>query len=97
MTQGESRLSRSIISKLCQLPDTFAWKNHASEFTPAGLPDIICVHKGRFYGFETKMPGKEENVSAVQRLMHDLLRRAGGRVYVVHSPAEAITHILNDP
>ena len=97
MTQPESRLSRSIISKLMTIPEVFAWKNHGSEFTMAGLPDIFVIYRGRFIGLEVKMPGKKDDVSDTQQYVHQRLREAGARVYVVSSIAEAVACIRLNP
>lgn len=87
--QRESRLSSKIIKELNKHPGIFCWKNHGSEFTLAGLPDIIGVGEGMFFGLEVKLPESRENVSPVQRHVHHQLRSAGGFVAVVCSVAEA--------
>jgi len=97
VTQRESRLSRSILAKLAAEPEVFAWKNHGSEFTMAGLPDIIVCYRGRFIGLEVKNPGEKHKVSAVQELVHRMIRDAGGKVYVVSSVAEAVACIRLNP
>jgi len=91
--QAESKLSGRIIQKLNQQPDTFAWKNHGSQFTLGGLPDIIVCSQGLFIALEVKMPGQRDNVSPVQQVVHQQLREAGGRVHVVSSIAEAVNAI----
>jgi hypothetical protein len=79
------------------MPHTFAWKNHGSEFTLAGLPDIVVCHRGLFIALEVKMPGKQDNVSPVQQVVHQQLREAGGRVHVVSSIAAAVLAIQTLP
>lgn len=90
MTQRESRLSHKIVVALNRLEETWAFKVHASEFTPAGVPDILCCHRGRFVGFETKLPESRGNVSPRQQYVHSLIRDARGVVYVVCSVKEAL-------
>lgn len=68
----------------------FCFKVHGSEFMTAGLPDIIACVDGYFVGFETKMPGKEKNLSPRQRHVHTEIRAALGLVYVVSSMSQAI-------
>jgi Holliday junction resolvase len=92
MTQAESRVSKSIIDAL-RGKKVFAWKVHGSPLTPAGLPDIIACVEGYFLGFETKMPGKRSNVSEVQKLRHEEIRAAGGEVFVVCGPKEAVAKL----
>lgn len=36
------------------VPGCFAWKEHGGMYGTAGIPDIICCYRGRFYGFEVK-------------------------------------------
>lgn len=93
MSQPESRLSRRIIAELNRQSETFAWKNHGSEFTVAGLPDIIVCHKGLFYAFEVKLPGREGNVSATQAYIHDKIKQAGGGVFVITSIQQALERL----
>jgi Holliday junction resolvase len=68
----------------------FCFKVHGSEHMMAGLPDIVACVDGRFVGFETKMPGKEEDTSPRQEYVHGLIRRAQGEVYVVTSVIQAL-------
>lgn len=56
----------------------------------AGLPDIICCAEGMYIGLETKMPESRNNVSARQVYVHNQIYLAGGKVYVVCDPAEAV-------
>jgi len=91
--QSESKLSSRIIKALNRQPETFAWKNHGSQFTLGGLPDIIVCSRGLFIGLEVKMPGLKDNVSPVQQVVHQQLRAAGGRVHVISSIDEALSAI----
>ena len=43
--------------------------------------DFVGCHKGRFFGVETKRPGKK--ITARQRLTADAMTAAGGQVFVV--------------
>lgn len=88
MGQRESKLSRRIMEKL-RSEKVFCFKIHGSEFMMAGLPDIVGCYQGFFVAVETKNPGKEDNVSAVQQMVHNKIRRAGGIVVVSSSPSDA--------
>ena len=92
-TQPESKLSRQITKKLKAMPAVWCFKVHGSRYMPAGLPDIIGCANGQFFGIETKMPGKEDNTSPRQELMHERIREAGGRVLVATSVAEAVDFV----
>lgn len=89
MAQAESRLSREIMATL-RAYGYFCFKVHGSEHMMAGLPDIIVCANGLFIGLETKMPDKRENTSARQDYVHDQIRLAGGRAFVVTRVDEAL-------
>lgn len=95
--QSESKLSNRIIKALNRQSETFAWKNHGSQFTLGGLPDIIVCHRGLFVALEVKMPGLKDNVSPVQQVVHQQLRQAGGRVHVISSIDEALEAVYKLP
>ena len=87
MTQRESRLSTQILAEL-RARGAFCFKVHGGPTMMAGLPDIIGCYRGRFFGIETKL---DTRVSVRQAYVHGLIERAGGRVVVAHSVAEALT------
>jgi hypothetical protein len=93
MTQPESRLSRQIMAGI-RMRGWFCNKNHGSEFTMAGLPDITVCAEGVFVALETKMPDKRDNTSERQKYVMSKIRAAGGTAEVVTSPEEAIAVIL---
>jgi len=92
MAQPEARLSRDIQAAL-RAKRWWCFKVHGSEMMMAGLPDIVGVAEGMFFGVETKMPAKRDNVSERQRYVHGKIRAAGGFVIVACSPGEAVTKI----
>lgn len=75
--QPEGRLARAVI-KMVIARGGYAWKQHGSEYMPAGMPDVIGCYRGVFVGFETKMPGNRP--SAVQVYRAKQIRKAGGHV-----------------
>lgn len=87
MAQPEARLSRQIMAAL-RKKGAFVWKNHGSEYTMAGLPDICGVYLGRFIAVETKMPGAR--LSHRQVYVIDQLEKAGAAVVVAQSVSEAL-------
>lgn len=89
-TQAESKLSRKIMSALRAQPATFCFKIHGSAHMVAGLPDIVACVQGQFLGFETKMPGKESNLSPRQHYIHSQIRQAQGDVFVVSCVEDAL-------
>ena len=84
----ESSIVKSIIKALQKIPDSVVWKNHGSQYTRVGVPDISFFVDGRTFFLEVKQPGKHP--TAIQADMIRRLRRAGTRVEVVHSKKEAL-------
>jgi hypothetical protein len=92
MTQPESKLSRRIM-QMVRARGGWCFKVHASEYTTAGVPDIIICYKGYFIAFETKMP--DGRLSEIQEYRIKRIERAEGIVYVPRSVADA-TAALDD-
>lgn len=89
MGQPESRLSRRIMHHL-RSQGVFVFKQHGSEFTMAGLPDLIACVDGLFVGFEVKMPDKRHNTSVTQDLVLSMIRQSKGLTFVICSAYEAL-------
>lgn len=53
-----------------------------------GLPDLIGLHKGRFFAIEVKMPGGKPTALQLESLR--TIKRAGGQVAIAHSVDEAL-------
>lgn len=92
-SQPESKLSYKIMQEL-RKRGVFCFKVWGNDRMMAGLPDIIACVEGEFVGYETKMPGEEDDVSPKQAHVHAQIRAANGRVFVVTSVAEAIEAML---
>ena len=50
-TMSEADIVRAIQRYLRTLDRCFFWKVHGGMYGTAGIPDIICCYRGRFYGF----------------------------------------------
>ena len=78
-------------------PEAWMLKVHGGRFQRQGVPDLLAIIDGRFYGFEVKhqKPG-ETAQQAVDRATpgqrHEIAaqRRAGARAAVVLSPQDAL-------
>ena len=57
----------------------------------AGMPDILAIKKGQFYGFEVKRP--KAKPTPWQLMAHEKLKTYGAKVYIVHSLAELQKHL----
>ncbi len=62
-----------------------------------GVPDFICCWNGRFLGIECKAPGKRKNVSALQVMQIEAIRKANGLAIVVDDPVQLEELCLNHP
>jgi hypothetical protein len=87
MSQGESKLSRSIIDAI-RARGGFAFKVHGNALMMAGLPDVIGCYRGFMLALETKMP-EGKGPEPIQRLRIKQIRGAGGVSYVVRSVRDA--------
>ena len=56
--------------------DVFYFKEHGGLYGTSGIPDIVCCYKGRFLGFEAKLPGGR--LTELQKRAIDRINRAGG-------------------
>ncbi len=84
----EAALTRRILKTLRRKGGFWA-KIHGGPYQVTGLPDIIGVYEGRFYGMEVKLP-KGGQPTARQALTLRLIKAAGGVSGVVRSPQEGI-------
>ena len=54
----ENTLQRKIQKYLKDnLPKAVVWKNHGNQYSVIGLPDLMCVYKGKIICIEVKIPG----------------------------------------
>lgn len=89
----EAKLNLKIRDWLNDQPETYAWRNHGGPHGTRGMVDIGCVHAGRFYGFEVKLPGKEHTLTKIQTRNLQKIRRAGGVAEMVTS-VEQVKEVL---
>lgn len=68
---NESDRTSALAKLLRALPGSMWWKNHATEFSERGLPDLMGVMNGTFFAFEVKV-GKnwltEQQMEKLSRL-----------------------------
>lgn len=82
MIPKESYFQMKIIKYLKTIDGAFVWKEHSGGFQRGGMPDVGCIIKGQYFGFEIKRPfiGK---VSDIQRETIEAITAAGGHAHVV--------------
>lgn len=76
------------------IPNAVVWKEAAGPYSTSGIPDITCIIRGEYYGFEVKRPFIGIT-SKIQRETIELINRSGGRAYVVTFVKE-VAEILKD-
>lgn len=75
-SQGlETKLQQSI-QKYLRSIGAYCFKVHGNTYMKRGIPDIICCHKGLFYGIECKVGYNK--MSDVQEAHRDMIIKAGG-------------------
>jgi len=80
----ENTLQRKIQKFLKdKLPGAVVWKNHGNQYSVKGLPDIMCMYKGKMICIEVKIDGNE--ATELQKITLEKLERAGAIVGVAYS------------
>lgn len=71
-----------------QFPDAYIAKIAQGMYSQGGIPDVMFIMGGHYFGFEIKRPifGK---ISKLQEVAMEKIRRSGGTAAVVSWPEEA--------
>lgn len=83
-------LEKTIVNNVMAVARQLGWwtmKNHGSQFSVAGLPDVLCIKAGRAVWLEAKRPG-EEPTRIQEHRMRELISH-GCPVAVVRSAGDA--------
>ena len=84
------------IKKALIAEGAYAAKIHGGRYS-VGIPDLLVCHEGNFVAFEVKLPGKEKNLTELQRNNLMSIREAGGDAWVITSVEAAIEIITTWP
>jgi hypothetical protein len=76
------------IKKALEAEGACCFKIHGGQYSQ-GVMDLIVVHRGRFFGMEVKLPGREKKVTELQMEQIRKVRAAGGIAGVVTSVTDA--------
>ncbi len=86
----EAYYQRKLLKGLKEkYPEAFIVKIAQGAYSQGGLPDILVILGGHYFGFEVKRPLIGE-VSKLQEMTMARIRTAGGTAEVVSWPEEAI-------
>lgn len=80
---SETDIVKAILRYLKTVDQCFCWKEHGGMYGTAGIPDIICCYRGRFYGFEIKTATGRP--TELQKATIRKINRAGGTAAIVRS------------
>lgn len=83
-------LEKTIVNNVMAVARQLGWwtlKNHGSQFSVAGLPDVLCIKDGRAVWMEAKRPG-EDPTRIQEHRMRELIGH-GCPVAVVRSAGDA--------
>ena len=91
----EAYYQKKVIDELKkQFPDAYIAKIAQGMYSQGGIPDVMFILEGHFFGFEIKRPifGK---ISKLQEVAVARIRRSGGTAAVVSWPEDAAEIIKN--
>ena len=71
-------------------------KIHGGRFS-VGISDLLVCFKKRFFAFEAKLPGKEKDLSELQRIFLQSVRDAGGQAWVVTTVGQVLEIVRTRP
>lgn len=90
---NESSITQKFINELRLIRDSFWWKNHATEYSERGLPDVMGVVRGTMFAFEVKVGANwltEQQKQKILKLHHagavaGAVLIEGGKFYFVRA------------
>jgi hypothetical protein len=85
----ERDIVKDILRNLNSYEGVLAWKIHGNPMQTRGLPDVLGLIRGYFFGLEVKVPGKEHTLTAIQAATLRHIAEAGGISAMVTSVEEA--------
>lgn len=91
-SKGEETKLQKSIQKYLNSIGAYCFKVHGSIYMKSGIPDIICCHKGLFYGIECKV-GKN-TMSDLQKKHKEAIEAAGG-IHILAYKLEDVKKVIN--
>lgn len=85
----EAYFQKKVINGLKkQFPNAYIAKIAQGMYSQGGIPDVLCILDGHYFGFEIKRP-VFGNISKLQGAAIEKIRNAGGTAGIVSWPEEA--------
>lgn len=87
----ESKFQKKIKNALkAKYPDAYIRKISQGNYSEAGIPDILCIIEGHYFGFEVKRPFIGGDGTDLQKNNIRAIIKAGGSAAVISYPQQAI-------
>lgn len=81
-----AKVTKGLVDWLSTDSDIFVWKQHQDMYSRRGIPDIVGVWRGYFFGIEVKQPN--EPLRPSQEGIKRKIEQAGGAYLIAHSIEE---------
>lgn len=92
----EARVKDAIKKWLREIPECWFFMPIGGPFAVHGVPDIVGLVRGRFFGIECKAPGKESNTTANQEATIEFINAAGGVAFVASDVTTVVEHFIRE-
>ena len=87
----ESKFQANIKKKLkIRYPEAYIKKITQGNYSEGGIPDILCIFEGHYFGFEVKRPFIGGDGTDLQKINIKQIEKAGGIAAIVSYPEQAI-------
>lgn len=87
---SESDFQKKIKEAVMEMhPDAFVVKIQQAQYSQGGIPDLMVIIKGHYFGFEVKKPYFHKK-TLLQEKTIERIRAAGGTADFVSYPQEAL-------
>lgn len=77
-----------------EFPEAFVRKISQGSYSEGGIPDVLMIYRGHYFGFEVKRPVVGV-ASKLQEQTIGWVRKAGGTAEIVCWPEEAVKHVID--
>lgn len=86
---------KNAVKKVLKAHNVWFYMPVAGPFSAHGIPDFVCIYKGKFVGIETKAKGKIGNLTANQERVIKEINEHGG-IAVVVDDANQVEELLKN-
>ena len=87
----QKKIKKAVVR---EYPEAFVVKIQQAQYSQGGIPDLMVIIRGHYFGFEVKRPYFHKK-SPLQRKTIEWIRAAGGTAAFASYPQEALDIIEN--